>query len=119
MLLNVLLHVLESNFHHLDKGQGIELSGKAQQHAKNRVVEFTGCEFLSARVLPSFDRRLCGLGPLQGDGAVQSLDRRSEAMRRHLLWALVLGLAAAGRAPAQENTTGSLAGQVVDAQGAA
>jgi hypothetical protein len=40
-------------------------------------------------------------------------------MRRHLIWALVLGLVAAGAAMAQETTSGSLAGQVVDAQGAA
>jgi Carboxypeptidase regulatory-like domain/TonB-dependent Receptor Plug Domain len=39
-------------------------------------------------------------------------------MRRHLIWALALGLAAAGLAGAQETTSGSLAGQVVDAQGA-
>jgi hypothetical protein len=40
-------------------------------------------------------------------------------MRRHLIWAVALGLAMAGLAGAQETTSGSLAGQVVDAQGAA
>ncbi len=40
-------------------------------------------------------------------------------MRRHLIWALVLGFVAAGFATAQETTSGSLAGEVVDAQGAA
>jgi outer membrane lipoprotein SlyB len=39
-------------------------------------------------------------------------------MRRHLIWAAALGLAMAGLAGAQETTSGSLAGQIVDAQGA-
>ncbi len=39
-------------------------------------------------------------------------------MRRHLIWALVLGFVAAGFATAQETTSGSIAGEVVDAQGA-
>ncbi len=39
-------------------------------------------------------------------------------MRRHLIWALALGLMASGLATAQETTTGSLTGQIVDAQGA-
>jgi hypothetical protein len=45
--------------------------------------------------------------------------KEQKPMRRHLIWALVLGLAAAGLATAQETTSGSLEGKVVDAQGAA
>src|SRR5262245_6573319 len=39
-------------------------------------------------------------------------------MRRQILWAVLLALASWGVATAQENTTGSIAGTVVDAQGA-
>ena len=39
--------------------------------------------------------------------------------KRNIVWALVLVLAAAGFATAQETTGGSLAGQVTDAQGGA
>ena len=39
-------------------------------------------------------------------------------MRRQLIWALVLVLATFGVASAQETTTGSITGEVVDAQGA-
>src|SRR5262245_45675278 len=42
----------------------------------------------------------------------------SRSMRRNLIWAVVLVLASFGLAQAQETTSGSLTGQVVDAQGA-
>ena len=39
-------------------------------------------------------------------------------MRRQLIWALLLVVASFGFASAQETTSGSIAGTVVDAQGA-
>jgi Carboxypeptidase regulatory-like domain len=44
--------------------------------------------------------------------------KEQKPMRRYLIWALALGLGAAGIATAQETTSGSLAGEVRDAQGA-
>src|SRR5262245_61540470 len=74
----------------------------------------------SARKLPLVQApKVCctGIQSLVHRAAGQPL-RSETLMRRQLVWALLLVVASFGIASAQETTTGSITGTVVDAQGA-